>query len=92
MGPVLQLDLGTNSVADVFGDGWGFGWFVPPGVALDQLTLQGLGWEHVIGHVLDEMGGDLFTFRPAVVGNDGVASIPEMIARMMGRPPALRHR
>ena len=81
-GPVLDLDFGSQSVTHVFGEGWGLHWLVPPGVALDQLTLQDLGWEHVIGHVLDEMGGDLFTLRPNMVGNDGVASVREMVGRM----------
>ena len=77
-GSVSGLDLGINSPRDVFAGAWHLAWMLPPNVPFDQLYLQNLGWEHLIGRLLEEIGGNLATYGPT----GEVASILEMLSRL----------
>ena len=77
--------LGSASAApsqQVFGDGWGLDWLLPPGGwAVEQLLMQDLRWEHLVAAALSPMGtGRLDGYIPTVA----VPNWAQMIERFIG--------
>ena len=80
-GPLIHLQFGKATPQQVFGADWGLGWLFPPGgLAVEQLLMHDLRWEHLVAAALSPMGtGRLDGYTPTVA----VPNLGEMINRLI---------